>query len=260
MHLDPSSVLVEPTAPAMAFSDQPVADDEMVLEADLLGSPAAQQLPPTATPPGWHAPLTPSRRRAVVQPHRLDPTEHCVLCYSYAQQPPRPRPGAAEGGQRWQGQRARLHYYLPENWSSSYKFTVFEDSYILSFVDPADALLPDAHQLHAAASSASAVPDAMSVRMMAGDDELPPPPPPARADAARGHLAGGGFHLARPLHGAHGSGVGEFELVWPVELDRALLEAVEAACDRVVPGAKRKPQTVGLQSVHLKLQKLGLVH
>jgi len=68
------------------------------------------------------------------------------------------------------------------------------------------------------------------------------------------------YHLARPLHGARERP--EFELVWPIELDRSLLETIEASCDRVVPGAKRKPgglpQPLSLHSVHLKLQRLDV--
>ena len=46
--------------------------------------------------------------------------------------------------------------------------------------------------------------------------------------------------------------------MFPVELDQPLLEAVSAACDRVIPGAKRKPQSLSLTNAHLKLQKLAL--
>lgn len=152
-------------------------------------------------------PRTP--RRATAQPLRLDSTPH-VLCYRYAQ-------GRATTDSKWQGRRAHLHYFLPENWSPSYKFTVFEDSYVLSFER--------------------------------GGDEPPSAPQ---------------YHLARPMSGARGEQGGapapsEFELVWPMHLDRPLLEAVECACDRVVLGAKRRKEPVfNLNAVHLKLQKLDL--
>ena len=173
------------------------------------------------------------RQRAVAAPVRLDASAR-VVCYRYAQG------RASSGDGRWQGTQAHLHYYMPENWSPSYKFTVFEDSYILS-------LAPDAAS--AAASAAATAASAL-------------PRPTA-------------YFLARPLHGASPAASREspetappvpalpveFELVWPVEVDRTLLETVECACDRVVPGAKRKPQFgagLSLQNAHLKLQKLAL--
>ena len=43
-----------------------------------------------------------------------------------------------------------------------------------------------------------------------------------------------------------------------MELDATLLDAVAAACERVQPGAKRKPQhALSLSTVHLKLQRLS---
>ena len=160
------------------------------------------------------------RRRAIAQPIRLDASTP-VLCYRYAQG------RAPTGDGRWQGRHAHLHYYLPEHWSSSYRWSVFEDSFVLSF-SPAAAATPS--ELTAQAQTL-------------------PPPPPVRAT----------FHLARPLHEGMG-GTQEFELVWPQELDPALLEEIEAACERAVPiGAKRKPPSVSMQGVHLKLQKLDLL-
>jgi len=151
------------------------------------------------------------RRRAQAQPMRMHSS--VVLCYPYLQG------RVAVADERWQGRTAHLHYFLPENWSVSYKFTVFEDSYVVSFARDADGpCLPMA------------------------------------------------YHLARPLHGAPATDGGaparpEFELVWPVELDHSLLESIEATCDRVVPGAKRKPQEpqpLALHNMHLKLQRLDL--
>lgn len=179
---------------------------------------------------------SPGRRphgRAVAQPQRCDPTT--VLCFRYSQSMlhgPGPHGPQGIGGVRgegsgsadegpWRGCQAQLRYFLPENWSPSYKFTVFEDSYVLSFASPT----------------------------------------PGQPWAAPGL-----FHLARPLHGARrGEGsaaTAEFELAWPMPLDVALLESIDAACDRVVPGAKRKPQAPPL-SLHSgqilqKLQRLDL--
>lgn len=151
------------------------------------------------------------QRRAQAQPVRLNVSQ-TVRCYRYSQG----RPAADATDDRWQARAAHLHYFLPESWSPSYKFTVFEDSYVLSFA-------------------------------------------PGEGESCE-------YFLARPLHGAlTPTGVAEsleFELVWPIELDRALVETVEAACDRVVPGVKRKPagltQTLSLHSVHLKLQRLEM--
>jgi len=164
--------------------------------------------------PGGMTPSPRQQRRAQAQPMRLDGMPP-VCCYRYAQG----RPATDAADERWQGRAAQLHYFLPENWSPSYKFTVFEDSYVLSFARVAS-------------------------------DSWPPT----------------AYHLARPLHGARSdSGAPEqpeFELVWPIELDRSLLEMVEVACDRVMPGVKRKPgglpQPLSLHSVNLKLQKLEM--
>jgi len=216
--LDPTTTLASfergdietpPTAPSMN-------DD---IEACDMGEEhkALAMCEQAAAVPAWPCPPSPraQRRRAQAQPVRLHASG--VLCYPYLQGS-RVLSAAAEDG-RWQGRTAHLHYFLPENWSPSYKFTVFEDSYVLSFARAADE----------------------------------PWPPTA-------------YHLARPLHGVQAPEGGapalpEFELVWPVELDPALLESIEATCDRVVPGAKRKPQEpqpLSLHNVHLKLQKLDL--
>ena len=72
------------------------------------------------------------------------------------------------------------------------------------------------------------------------------------------------MHLARPLHtrrhtAESGEELAEFELVWPMPVDRQLLETVQRACETVHPGAKRKPRhALSLSTVHLKLQKLDL--
>ena len=224
--VDPTTIVVplEPPAQLRLVGGEPSMNDDLTIgddEADDEGNEAdddglATTLPP-ALAPIWLAAGTPpsvpasprQRRRAQAQPMRLHASPP-VCCYRYEQG----RPAAELADGRWQGSAAYLHYFLPENWSPSYKFTVFEDSYVLSFA------------------------------RAAGD---PPWPPTA-------------YHLARPLHGARERP--EFELVWPIELDRSLLETIEASCDRVVPGAKRKPgglpQPLSLHSVHLKLQRLEM--
>ena len=173
-------------------------------------------------------PATRPRCRAVAQPTRLD-SSVAVLCYKYEQGRPEPAQLAAGSTGRWQGIPAHMHYYLPENWSPSYKFTVFEDSYVLSIARGADA-----------DSAASHTPPTFGQPFLSA-----------------------AYYLARSLHGAPGSGSGEsvreFELVWPVELDETLLSAVSSACDRVVPGAKRKPHgAVSLSGVNLKLQRMNV--
>ena len=155
-------------------------------------------------------PVVPRQKRALVQPHRLESGTD-VWCHAYAQ--------AREGG-ALMGHAARLVYYLPEHWSPSYKFTVFEDSYVLQFVPPA-----------------------------AADGG------PAAAPAQ--------YHLARPVQTAcHQCHLPEFELVWPVPLDVTLMDAVRSACDRCMPGTKRKAYghepSMSMSSVHTKLRKLGL--
>ena len=110
--------------------------------------------------------------------------------------------------------RAWLHYFLPEHWSPSYKFTVFEDSYVLSFA--------------------------------------PPGGPPSE------------FHLARPTSGSlsadsNASALPEFELVWPVQLDGALLTAITQASERTQPGSKRRPHDAGaISMIHHKLRRLSV--
>ena len=87
-----------------AVGDDDADDDEMVDSAS--------------------TPAVPRHKRAPVPPpQRLESKE--VWCHVYAQ--------TREVG-ALVGHTARLAYFLPEHWSSSYKFTVFEDSYVLQFV------------------------------------------------------------------------------------------------------------------------------
>ena len=156
----------------------------------------------------------PRQRRAVAQPVRLDSNPR-VICYQYQH---------TQAQARWQGYTAMLQYFLPEGWSPAYKYSVFEDSYVLRFDDgfvvPHDSL--------------------------------------TEMDSAQQQ-----FYLARPLHtkrtnDAHQS-LAEFELVWPMQLDRVLLDTVHRECGVVHLGSKRKPQhALSLSTVHLKLQRLDL--
>jgi hypothetical protein len=246
--IDPSSCMDAPmcfpfsAARHEASASSSCADDGQTMDDDDCfgsGADADTELSPIA-----HAR---PRRRAVAQPQRLDALPP-ALCYKYEQG------RAAAGAGRWQGRKAHLRYYLPENWSPSYRFTVFEDSYILSI---ARDLTASAEPSHGAGSPALERPPPTWLAPVNLEPPQPPSPLPSSAHA---------YHLARPLHsGAATSGGGapaaaEFELVWPVEVDQALLEAVEAACDRVVPGAKRKPHGAipNLNGVNLKMQKLGV--
>ena len=92
-------------------------------------------------------PATPRQRRALAQPQRLEEGLD-VLCHTYSQ--------ARDAGVRWQGRTgqgcaARLCYFLPENWSPSYKYTIFEDSYVLQFVPTsADGASSSSLQYHLA--------------------------------------------------------------------------------------------------------------
>lgn len=88
------------------------------------------------------------------------------------------------------------------------------------------------------------------------------------AEPSAGGAEGGGhpgrrapprYHLARPLGmppPADMPPTREFELVWPLPCDRHLIDSIEVACDRVVPGAKRKMAPLSLNSGQQLLQKL----
>ena len=130
---------------------------------------------------------------------------------------------ARDAGVRWQGRTgqacaARLCYFLPENWSPSYKYTIFEDSYVLQFA----------------------------------------PTGGADGGTATGSLQYHLARPAQQAIGTDGSRLTEFELVWPVPLDVTLMDAVQHACDRLKPGTKRKPHDTSMSAMHQKLRKLGL--
>ena len=91
-------------------------------------------------------PATPRQRRALAQPQRLEGGLD-VLCHTYSQ--------VRDVSVRWQGRTgqgcaARLCYFLPENWSPSYKYTIFEDSYVLQFAPTGSADATGALQYHLA--------------------------------------------------------------------------------------------------------------
>ena len=150
----------------------------------------------------------PARRKVeLARPLQLD-GETTVLCHTYpldADRSESPVPG-----------KAHLCFFLPHNWAASYKFTVFEGSYIVAFFS-------------------------------------------SRGEASTN------LYLARPLETNKVTAqvdaalpLPEFELVWPIPLDRALLDAVRHACERTQLGCKRKPHDPSLSSVHQKLRRLGL--
>ena len=162
--------------------------------------------------------VTSKQRRAVSPPLHLEGNPR-VICYPYHD--------AVGAGSRFrQGNTARLQYFLPASWSPAYKFTVFEDSYILSFEK--DIVVPL---------------DCSNAETPFSDSLLR-------------------YHLARPLHTMRGDSahsLAEFELVWPMQLDHVLLDAVQRECEAVYPGVKRKAQhSLAFSTVHLKLQKLDL--
>jgi len=162
------------------------------------------------------APRQPRERRQLPRPHRFS-SDDSVICLGYPQRAVGLRPAT---GQR-ERYSAQLCYYLPEGWSASYKFTVFEKSYVVRIETPAAAGRQQqycvARPVHPAASGC----------------------------------------IYQPEHGVHG---GELELVWPVPLDSSILESVRKACDtrpaakrKIEPGAESEPV---LSSVSHKLRKL----
>ena len=157
------------------------------------------------------------QKRTFARPLLLD-SSVCVLCHEYKRE--RHQGGPSSQYRSEAARSAQLCYFLPENWSASYQFTVFEGSYILAFL-------------------------------------------PAETGAAE---HGPQFHLARPLHAVSSpcdtaSSLPEFELVWPLQLDNALIEAVQHVCGRAAAaGNKRKahePES-SLAAVHVKLRKLAM--
>ena len=160
-------------------------------------------------------------------PHKFDGGQTRVVCHSF--------PSAATGSDRQPGRAAQLCFFLPHNWSASYKFTVFENSYILAFPAPGEPPGRPATEFHL-----------------------------ARPVEAQSELTVGGV-VSRFIEGGVSPPFPEFELVWPIQLDRTLLDAVRLACERTQLGCKRKPheQTClesesDYSSVNLKLRKLGL--
>ena len=199
-----------PTSPSRAFADfgaPPAAaslddgddDADTVDAAEQAEMLVVDDNPPPARP-----------RRALAHPFCFEsPLEVRCHLYSLGAKSAYAAPVAKDAPTR-----AWLHYFLPEHWSPSYKFTVFEDSYVLSFA--------------------------------------PPGGPPSE------------FHLARPTSGSlsadsNASALPEFELVWPVQLDGALLTAITQASERTQPGSKRRPHDAGaISMIHHKLRRLSV--
>ena len=199
-----------PTSPSRAFADfsaPPAAaslddgddDADTVDAAEQAEMLVVDDNPPPAPP-----------RRALAHPFCFEsPLEVRCHLYSLGAKSAYAAPVAEDAPTR-----AWLHYFLPEHWSPSYKFTVFEDSYVLSFA--------------------------------------PPGGPPSE------------FHLARPTSGSlsadsNASALPEFELVWPVQLDGALLTAITQASERTQPGSKRRPHDAGaISMIHHKLRRLSV--
>ena len=171
-------------------------------------------------------PLVPTPRQKRPLPHKFDGGQMRVVCHNF--------PSAASGSDRQPGRAAQLCFFLPHNWSASYKFTVFENSYIVAF--PAAGEMQDrpATEFHL-----------------------------ARPVEARSQLTVGGV-VSRFIEGGVSPPFPEFELVWPIQLDRTLLDAVRLACERTQLGCKRKPheqtclESDEYSTVNLKLRKLGL--
>ena len=116
--------------------------------------------------------------------------------------------------------RAQVCYYLPESWAPAYRFTVFEASYIVSFAPEGVASTSDA-------------PFFLARKLT----------PDSLADEARN---------------ANVRTRAELELIWPVELDATLLNAVHRACSLVETGSKRKHESEPLMQSVEKPQRLSV--
>lgn len=163
-------------------------------------------------------------RPSLPRPHQFS-SNGTVVCFGYPQRGTQPGAHPAENGR--ERYPAQLCYYLPEGWSASYKFTVFERSYVVMI-----------------GVGVPAEPQFCLAR---------PVQPPATGAGGRGALG---------VAAQHSQGVqgGELELVWPMPLDTAVIDAVRGAC-AVQPRAKRKTEDRGsaepiLCSVNHKLRKL----
>jgi hypothetical protein len=171
------------------------------------------------------SPVVPTPRQKRPLPHKFDGVQTRVVCHSF--------PSAAAGSDRQPGRAAQLCFFLPHNWSASYKFTVFENSFIVAFPTAAGEMQP-ATEFHL-----------------------------ARPVEARSELTVGGV-VSRFIEGGIAPPFPEFELVWPIQLDRTLLDAVRLACERTQLGCKRKPheqtclESDEYSTVNSKLRKLGL--
>eukprot|EP00967_Tisochrysis_lutea_P102866 scaffold155079_cov39-Tisochrysis_lutea.AAC.1 len=164
--------------------------------------------------PSW-----PVSQRPLPRPHHFD-TDGTVVCLGYAQQSSRDH--------RREEYAAQLCYYLPEGWSASYKFTVFEKSYIVLIRDGNIERFGLARPVH-----------------------------PTLSTTAGRYVPG--LSASSRNEGLHG---GELELVWPMPLDMSILDAARKACDGR-QHAKRKiaagrDSELGIRSVNHKLRKLSV--
>uniref|UniRef100_A0A7S0PWE1 Uncharacterized protein n=1 Tax=Coccolithus braarudii TaxID=221442 RepID=A0A7S0PWE1_9EUKA len=170
-------------------------------------------------------PFSPMRqKRTLSRPTAFEHELRVVYCQPYAHR--QDRQGGGCGGDAAvvaASTRTQIAYYLPENWSASYRFTVFEDSYILRS-PPRDM------GIHGSDESAADI----------------------RWQLARPTSSGASALAVRP------SGLPDFELVWPVPLDRMLLDAVQQACAQTQSRAKRKPHELPMAAVQQKLRKLSM--
>lgn len=164
-------------------------------------------------------PLKPMRlKRSLTRPSSFEHEFRIVSCQPYTQQYRSATDALADEPSAL---RAQILYYLPENWSASYRFTVFEGSYVVCS--------PPCSADKQAGESSDVV-----FRL-------------ARPT--------GGWTGASAVRQ---SGLPQFEMVWPVPLDQMLLDAIREACQQTQSRAKRKPHELPMSTVHQKLRKLSM--
>ena len=165
-----------------------------------------------------HHPEVVENTHAVVLEYR-QPNTHPTHRATYT--PPNQGTASKEKNERpRRRRRAQVCYYLPESWAPAYRFTVFEASYIVSFAPEGVASTSDA-------------PFFLARKLT----------PDSLADEARN---------------ANVRTRAELELIWPVELDATLLNAVHRACSLVETGSKRKHESEPLMQSVEKLQRLSV--
>ena len=163
-----SSVIAKLDAEETDMLSEP--DLDSAEEEDAMGLPSSSSA-------GAEPPLAPRGRRAVAQPSRLEDSRR-VVCYLYQH--------TLLESSSWKGHAARLCFFLPENWSPSYRFTVFEDSYVVCLDHGGGSSLDDAAAMQTAARYHLARPLHSRRPTADGAEPLPefevsrarPPPPP----------------------------------------------------------------------------------